>query len=44
MFSSIGPVDDPLYLLENAHCFKQVRELSNKPVKSKPKVCIKHSI
>lgn len=35
------PLDDPQYLLQNAACFQQVRELSTIPFKQKSKVCIK---
>lgn len=34
----MSPLDDPQYLVQNAQCFQQIREFSNKPIKQKSKV------
>lgn len=35
----MSPLDDPQYLVQNAQCFQQIREFSNKSFKQKSKVC-----
>lgn len=32
------PLDDPQYLLKNAHCFQELREVSNSRLSNKKEV------